>query len=128
MDHYEYGSASCKVAAFVSLYPAPMTDAQLLQQYVRVRVTPARIMIEVQIPGVPNDKGEAASPRWSLAATLPKLSLATAVERARQMTVADRRYFRTCDDCREKLPANWITTMPDNSELCGDCQKDGLDP
>lgn len=98
-----------------------MTEAQLLQNYVRVRMTPARIMIEVKVEEPADAEGNTSSARWSLAAALPKLSLATAVERARLMTVADRRYFRLCDLCGERHPIGKIITLADGSDQCVDC-------
>lgn len=101
-----------------------MTEAQLIQNYVRVRVTPARIMIEVRVEEPQDEEGEVPFSRWSLAAALPKLSLATAVERARMMAVADRRYFRTCDGCGDRLPVAQIISRDDGTEHCPDCAKE----
>lgn len=98
-----------------------MTEAQLIQNYVRVRVTPARIMIEVRVEGLEDEEGSVPFSRWALAAALPKLSLAPAVERARMMAVADRRYFRTCDGCGGRLPVAQIISHDDGTEHCRDC-------
>jgi hypothetical protein len=98
-----------------------MTDKKLLQEYVRVRLTPMRIMIEVRVSAPDTEDGQPTPARWSLAAALPKLSPPTAVERARQMVVADRRYFRTCDACGEKRPSAWIVGGPDGREICITC-------
>lgn len=100
---------------------ASMTDAELLDKYVRVRLTPVRIMIEVKVVGPPNQNDQEASVRWSLAATLPKISLVKAVERARLMTLSDRRYFRVCDDCGVKVPAASITDLDNGTEVCAEC-------
>jgi hypothetical protein len=101
-----------------------MTEAQLLQNYVRVRMTPARIMIEVKVEAPADAEGNTPSARWSLAAALPKLSLATAVERARLMTVANRRFFRICDRCGDRHPIGRIITRADGSDQCVDCAAD----
>ncbi len=97
---------------------ARMTDDEILQQHVRVRVTPGRIFIEVRAP---EDEG-AMFVRWRLAATLPLNSTRMQVERVRMMTAADYRYFRVCDTCGEKLPAARVRSVGDGTDICEDCE------
>lgn len=95
-----------------------MTDNQILQEYVRVRVTPARIFIEVKH----HEEDEAISTRWSLAAALPLQSTRMQVDRVRMMTLADYRYFRVCDTCGERHPRAEIRAVGDGSDVCRECE------
>jgi hypothetical protein len=94
-----------------------MTDDEILRDYIRVRVTPTRIFVEAK-----GQEEDAMFTRWRLAAALPLRSTRMDVERVRMMTAADYRYFRACDTCGEKLPAIWVRSVGDGTDICRDCE------
>lgn len=96
-----------------------MTDQALLENYVRVRVTAARIFIEVRAPESEDDH---LAVRWSMAATLPPAANPSHVERARLMTLADYRYFRVCEECGTRTPAVMVKTTREGKDVCVDCE------
>lgn len=97
-----------------------MTQGELLQEHTRVRVTAARIFVEVRTN---QEDGEAMATRWSLSAALPTRSTPTQVERARMLAVADYRYFRTCDECGERHPAGLMRSGEDGADVCLNCRE-----
>lgn len=94
-----------------------MSDDEILREYVRVRVTRARVFIEVKH----HESGDTLSSRWSLAAALPLHSKRMEVERVRLMTLADYRYFRVCDTCGDRHPAAMVRSVGDGTDICRDC-------
>jgi hypothetical protein len=96
-----------------------MSDEEILQDYVRVRVTAARIFIEVRMEDPGWEKRLAI--RWSLAMTLPRASTPLQVGRARMLTLVDHRYFRVCDTCGLRLPSGRVNSNENGTENCRDC-------
>ena len=94
-----------------------MSDDEILKSHVRVRVTAARIFIEVRNH---EDDGTMFS-RWRLAAALPPGSTRTQVERMRMMTLADYRYFRVCDACGTRHPSALVRSVGDGTDICREC-------
>lgn len=94
-----------------------MSDDEILRDHVRVRVTAARIFIEVKGP----EEGETLFSRWRPAAALPLRATRMQVERVRLMTVADYRHFRVCDTCGERLPAALVRSVGDGTDICQEC-------
>lgn len=96
-----------------------MTQGDLLQEHTRVRVTAARIFVEVKTN---QEDGEAMAVRWSLAAALAPRSTPVQVERARMLALADYRYFRQCDACGDRHPAGLMRSRVDGTEVCRSCE------
>ncbi|RBP46318.1 hypothetical protein DES53_102706 [Roseimicrobium gellanilyticum] len=95
-------------------------DQTLLQEYMRVRTTPNRIFVEVKM--VDGGDGDTLATRWSLACVLPSKATPLQVDRARMIALADYRYFRTCDSCREKLPAGLVPSGENGVDVCQNCR------
>lgn len=93
-------------------------EEQLLQEFVRVRITPARILVEVKMPAT---SGEVLATRWSLAAALPRQASPAQVTRAQRLTLADHRYFVTCDGCGEKVHSELVDNRDDGQAFCMEC-------
>lgn len=95
-----------------------MTEEELLQ-WIRVRVTPTHILVEVRMP----EGLDTPTPteRWSMAGLLRRSATEGEVKRARLLALADYRYFRTCDACGEKLPSAYVQPQGDGTDACRDC-------
>ena len=94
-----------------------MTDDQILQDYVRVRVALGRIFIEVRGP----DEDGTMFSCWRAAAALPVNSTRMQVERVRMMTLADYRYFRVCDTCGDRHPVALVRPVGNGTDICREC-------
>ena len=92
-----------------------MSEEELLKD-LRVRMTPTHVVVEVRCSREP---GEPA--RWSLAALLRRTASAWEIERARRLTLADYRYFRICDQCRERYPRVRVRSLQGGEDLCDLC-------
>jgi hypothetical protein len=95
-----------------------MNESELLESHVRVRLTTARIFVEVRM----HDEQETMAARWSLASTLPLKSTPLQVERARMLALADYRYFRVCDTCGDRFPAGAVRSCEDGTDICQECE------
>jgi hypothetical protein len=98
-------------------------EQMLLREYVRVRTTSTRIFVEVKMVDAGSD--DVMASRWSLACVLPSKATPLQVDRARMIALADYRYFRTCDSCKEKLPAGLVPSGDAGVDFCRECSTGG---
>ncbi len=97
-----------------------MTEAELISQFIRIRTTAARMMIEIQDVSQDDDT-ERLSTRWALAAVLPVGTPKLRVDRMVMHLLADYRWFGKCDQCSGHQPKGWLTHR-NGEDFCRECE------
>lgn len=90
-------------------------DAELLEHFTRVRDDGKNVLAEVAILEWPHP----AEPkvRWVVAERFPQSAGASVVEKTREATLKDRRYFGRCIECGQRRVKGHLWTR----DICMTC-------
>jgi hypothetical protein len=92
-----------------------MNDADLIREFIRTVPGVSAIVIEVRMISWPHPHEPESA--WITAAELPSGASQDRVGKAVRKLLKDRKYFRVCQECKERNPVGWTH----DSKICQSC-------